>query len=275
MEGPLASSRARTCDALDRLITKQTPEGTLSYTYDAAGHVASINSSNSRGVSVAYTYDAGVPVDRSSPTGWEDVNRLSTVVDNGLQGNNTTTYAYDAANNVATATLPNGVQSLYSYDALNRVSTVASQNAGYAYVLGPTGNLTAPTEQNGRTLSWSYDGINRLTSETISGDPSSNNGNATYGLDPVGNRGSAVSILCAAQSGNWTFNADDQISSENYDANGNTIRTANGNTFTYDSENHMTSVRSGSVLVKMKYPSQSPSEAAKPKIPCVLLQAYP
>jgi len=191
-----------TYDALDRLITKQTPEGTLSYTYDAAGHVASINSSNSRGVSVDYTYD--------------QFNRLSTVVDNGLQGNNTTTYAYDAANNLATATLPNGVQSLYSYDALNRVSTVASQNAGYAYVLGPTGNLTAATEQNGRTLSWSYDGINRLTNETIGGDPSGNNGSATYGLDPVGNRGSAVSTLGVVQSGSWTFNADDQIASKNY-----------------------------------------------------------
>jgi RHS repeat-associated protein len=229
-----------TYDALDRLITKQTPEGTLGYTYDAAGHVASINSSNSRGVSVAYTYD--------------DVNRLSTVVDNGLQGNNTTTYAYDAANNVATATLPNGVQSLYSYDALNRVSTVASQNAGYAYVLGPTGNRTGATELNGRTLSWSYDGINRLTNETISGDPASdNNGSATYGLDPVGNRLSSNSSLSAVSSGSFGYNADDQISSENYDANGNTIRDANGNAFTFDSENHMTTMRSGSTLVTMKY----------------------
>ena len=72
-----------------------TPEGTLSYTYDAAGHVASIASSNTNGISVSYTYD--------------DLNRLSTVVDNRLSGNNTTTYTYDPASNLATATYPNGV----------------------------------------------------------------------------------------------------------------------------------------------------------------------
>jgi len=76
---------------------------------------------------------------------------------------------------------------------------------------------------------------------------------AFHALDPVGNRGSAVSTLGVVQSGSWTFNADDQISSENYDANGNTTRAANGNMYTYDSENHMTSMRSGSTLVTMQY----------------------
>jgi RHS repeat-associated protein len=76
---------------------------------------------------------------------------------------------------------------------------------------------------------------------------------AFHALDPVGNRGSAVSTLGVVQSGSWTFNADDQIFSENYDTNGNTTRTANGNTYTYDSENHMTSMRSGSTVVTMKY----------------------
>ena len=44
-------------DNLDRLTTKATPEGTLNYTYDAAGHVARIHSSNPNGAYVAYTYD--------------------------------------------------------------------------------------------------------------------------------------------------------------------------------------------------------------------------
>ena len=61
---------------------------TLNYTYDAAGHLASMTSSHSNGVSVSYTYDT--------------LNRLSTVVDGRLTGNQTTTYTYDTANNVAT-----------------------------------------------------------------------------------------------------------------------------------------------------------------------------
>jgi len=57
------------------------PEGTLSYTYFPTGKVQTITSSNPNGASVAYTYD--------------DLNRLSTVVDNSLPGNNTTSYTYD------------------------------------------------------------------------------------------------------------------------------------------------------------------------------------
>jgi YD repeat-containing protein len=46
---------------------------------------------------VAYTYD--------------ELNRLSTVVDNRLPGNNTTTCTYDPSSNVATVAYPNGQQS--------------------------------------------------------------------------------------------------------------------------------------------------------------------
>jgi YD repeat-containing protein len=72
------------------ITAKATPEGTLNYTYDAAGHVASIASSNTNGASMFYTYDS--------------LDRLSTVVDNRLSGSNATTYNCDDANNVATVT---------------------------------------------------------------------------------------------------------------------------------------------------------------------------
>ena len=91
----------------------QVIEGTLNYTYDTAGNLASMSSSHTNGVSVEYTYD--------------DLNRLSTVVDGRLgSGANTTTYTYDPANNLATATYPNGLQSAFSYHALNHVSTLVS-----------------------------------------------------------------------------------------------------------------------------------------------------
>ncbi|HEX4133776.1 MAG TPA: LamG-like jellyroll fold domain-containing protein, partial [Bryobacteraceae bacterium] len=114
-------------DNLDRLITKATPEGTLTYTYDAAGNLASMASSNANGASVAYT--------------WDQLNRLSSVVDNRLPaGQNTTYYSYDPASNVATVTYPNGVQSTFTYDDLNRVTGLNATRSTYAYTLGPTGN---------------------------------------------------------------------------------------------------------------------------------------
>jgi YD repeat-containing protein len=85
-------------DLLLEPISKTLPDGMLTETrsYDAAGNVASMTSSNTNGASVSYTYD--------------DVGRLSTVVDNRRgSGANTTTYTYDPASNLATATYPNGL----------------------------------------------------------------------------------------------------------------------------------------------------------------------
>ena len=221
-------------DSMDRLIAKATPEGTLSYTYDAAGNLASMNSNNTNGVSVAYSYD--------------DLNRLTSVVDANLPGAGTTTYSYDSATNLGTTTYPNGIQTTFAYDQLNRVSSAVSQVSGYSYQRGPTGNLTNVVELNGRSVNWTYDGIYRLTNESVANDPTKNNGTVSYGLDPVGNRLSESSSLNGIPSGSWGFNADDEVSIESYDANGNVIASG-GKTFAYDSENHLVSMNGGAVQI--------------------------
>jgi RHS repeat-associated protein len=200
--------------------------------------VESIASSNPNGVSVTLT--------------WDELNRLSTVIDNRLpSGANTAVYTYDAAGNVATATYPNGFQTTFTYDQLSRMTAVSTPVSSYSYQLGPTGNRIGATEGNGRTLQWNYDGIYRLTNETISGDPSKNNGSVSYGLDAVGNRLSQNSSLPGINSGSWGYNADDQISSESYDADGNVIA-AGGYTMTYDAENHLISkIGNGTVITQV------------------------
>jgi YD repeat-containing protein len=219
--------------SLDRLTMKATPEGTLNYTYDAAANLASMTSSDGN-VSADYT--------------WDELNRLSTVVDHRLNGSNTTTYTYDPASNLATATYPNGVQSTFSYDTLNRLTGQTSRIGNYSYQLGPTGNRTSGSEQNGRSVAWNYDGIYRLTSETISSDPSNENGSVAYGLDPVGNRLSANSTLNGISSGSFSFNGDDLMGGESYDANGNVTSTG-GKTFTYDSDNRLKSMNGGALNI--------------------------
>jgi RHS repeat-associated protein len=226
-------------DLLDRLTTKITPEGTLNYTYDLAGNVASIYSSSVHGASMSYTYDS--------------LNRLSTVVDNNLPaGSNTTIYAYDTASNLVTVTDPNKLQSTIQYDSMNRLTSLntATQNssavAGYSYTLDATGSRTGAVEGNGRTLTWNYDGIYRLTNESISNDPVNNNGSVGYDLDPVGNRLSATSTLPSIANSAASFNLDDWMSPETYDSNGNTLTTG-GKSFSYDSENHLMSMNGGAV----------------------------
>jgi RHS repeat-associated protein len=198
-----------------------------------------MTSSRTNGVSVNYTYD--------------DLNRLSTVVDNRLgSGANTTTYAYDPANNLATATYPNGLQSAFTYDSLNRMTTLVTPVSGYSYQFDATGKRTQAVEVTGRTLNWNYDGINRLTQETIADAPASKNGVVSYSLDPVGNRLSDTSSLSGVSSSSSTFNADDELSSETYDNNGNTLTTG-GKTFTYDAENHLTGMSVSGTTVGIVY----------------------
>jgi len=96
------------------------------------------------------------------------------------------------------------------------------------------------------------DGVYRLTNETIGNDPANENGSVSYGLDPVGNRQSASSSLSGVNSGSFTYTADDETSTDTYDANGNTT-TSGGKTFTFDSENHMTSMTGNGKVVTMVY----------------------
>jgi RHS repeat-associated protein len=222
-------------DTADRLTSKATPAGTLNYTYDAAGNVASIASANVNGASMSYIYDS--------------LNRLSTVTDNRLQsGQNTTTYTYDTASNIVTLTYPNGLESNFKYDTRNRVSSLSTAVSAYRYQLGPTGVLTGVTEQTGRTVNWTYDGIYRLVGESIATDPLGGDGSILYGLDPVGNRQSAVSTISGIPSEAFNFNADDELSTDTYDGNGNTT-SAKGKIFQYDSENRLVSMNGGSVTL--------------------------
>lgn len=142
-----------------------------------------------------------------------------------------------------------GVQTQFQYDTLNRVTGAATQQTGYLYHRGPTGNLTSALELNGRTVNWTYDGVYRLTGETISLDPAKHNGSVGYGLDPVGNRLSETSSLAGASSGSFGYNADDELSSETYDQNGDVL-TSGGKSFSYDAENHLVAMNGGAVQMQ-------------------------
>jgi len=66
----------------------------------------------------------------------------------------------------------------------------------------------------------------------------------SYGYDPVGNRLSRTSSVAGVPSQTSTYDANDRLSSDSYDANGNTTA-SNGNNYAYDFENRLTSLNSG------------------------------
>ncbi len=101
-------------------------------------------------------------------------------------------------------------------------------------------------------MTWTYDGVYRLTGETIASAPSNKNGTVSYGLDPAGNRSTDSSSLSGVPSGSWSYNADDEVSSETYDQNGNTIATG-GKSFTYDSQNELVSMTGSGASASIVY----------------------
>jgi RHS repeat-associated protein len=220
----------------DRLVSKATPQGTLTYTHDGAGNIKSIRSSNANGVTVNYNYD--------------ELNRLSNVVDNNLS-TGTTAYTYDLNGNLESTTYPNAVRTAYTFNSLNRLTNVNGAKgatlANYAYTLGTAGNRLSVTEANGRTVSYAYDALYRLTGESISNDTvAANNGALNYTYDAVGNRLNRTSSVGAIPATGATYDANDRLTSDAYDPNGNTT-TSNANTYQYDSENRLTSLNGGAV----------------------------
>jgi RHS repeat-associated protein len=99
-------------------------------------------------------------------------------------------------------------------------------------------------ELSGRTVQYAYDDLYRLTSETIA-DAAPQNGTVSYQYDAVGNRKQLNSTLPAVPTGLLNYDANDRISTQVYDNNGNTIN--NGLQNVYDFENRL--VQRGNVQI--------------------------
>ncbi len=211
-------------DLRDRLTSKATPQGTLTYSYDLASNLTALSTT---GLTVNYNY--GV------------LNRLATVSE---ANTGTTTYGFDAAGNLASFATPNGVAHAYTYDSRNRLTNLAVGTlASYAYTLDAAGHRTSVAELSGRTVNYTYDALYRLTSEAIAcgaGIPACVSGSVSYTYDPVGNRKQTTSTIAQIPAGLFNYDANDRLSTDTYDANGNTIASAGVNNV-YDFENHLIS----------------------------------
>ncbi|MEO7100839.1 MAG: tandem-95 repeat protein [Luteolibacter sp.] len=234
--GSVLSSETYSYDIRSQLTGYTGPSGSIGYGYDAAGNLAGTKSATAGGYDVSYDYDA--------------LNRLTDVYrgQEGVDPNATglAAYNYDANGNLNGVGYANGVQHAYTYNALNRltaldVSSVSSSTIpnprslqGYAYTLNKNGHRTQISELSGRTVTNTFDKLLRLTSESISqgglGVPPQTSppaGTLSYSYDSVGNRTSRTTSGPVAQiipSQSQSFTANDRLTSDTYDANGNTTQ---------------------------------------------------
>ncbi len=287
-----------TYDAMDRLSKVTDPNNKVtSYGYDANSNRTSMNDANHQGTGrprpTTYTYDslnrltniqypdanyyvgygydvAGrqtsmtetVPVNmwpygtRTTTYAYDNANRLTsaTASDTGA-----VSYTYDAAGNRTSITYPDGKTVTYTPDALNRIQSVSDWQtpanvSSYAY--DPAGNLQTTTypSSTGVLSTRTYDNASRLTS-LVNVKGGNTLSSYAYTMDNVGNRTQVVD-----QNGTTTYNYDPlyrltsvtypgpSTTSYTYDAAGNRLTmTSGGSTtsYTYDNANELTQVGVG------------------------------
>ena len=123
-------------DDFDQILSETSPQGKVSYLYDAAGRRQQMTAANQS--QVIYGYDAD--------------NRLGSIT----QGAEAVGFKYDAVSRVQQLTLPNGVQANYGYYADSRIQSIQWLKADNT-VLG--------------NLAYGYDNVGRMISQTGSFAP--------------------------------------------------------------------------------------------------------
>jgi RHS repeat-associated protein len=194
-----SQSIVRAYDDFDRLISQETPQGSIGYTYDAAGRRDTMTVTGQP--QVVYTYDS--------------VNRLTGVTRDTL----TVLIGYDNADRRTAVTLPNGIAVEYAYDDADQPTALAYRHNG-----GPVGDISYIYDAGGQRVqvsgSWSrsglpqpvanvaYDPANELTAwgaQTLSYD---RNGNlATDGLTSYA-RNARGQLVGTGEGASATFSYD-------------------------------------------------------------------
>ena len=234
-------------DERNRMTTKATSAGTLTYTYDFAGNLKTLQSSNPNGTSVEY--------------GWDEANQLTSVKDHSVLYNGApteTNATYSPTGRPSTLSQPNGVAAAYTYNhPVDRLTSMAWQRgsspafASSAYTYNDRGQRLTAIDATGRSVAYGYDDAappsHRDHHRRSRGAPSGTARLRTRSTRPgIGCREPRRWRGSAAQT--FAYDANDQLTTDGYDPNGNTT-SADGSTYAYDFENRLVSKDDGAVTV--------------------------
>jgi RHS repeat-associated protein len=148
--------RKVTYDSLKRPILMEGNHGQQStWVYDGNGNVTSRTEAASPSArTTSFEYDA------------LDQLKKQTAPDGG-----TTLYSYDRAGGVASVTDPRGLVTTYGYNGFGDLTLRTSPDTGAtSYTYDGAGRVATETRANGAAITYTWDGLNRMTSRTRGGN---------------------------------------------------------------------------------------------------------
>jgi RHS repeat-associated protein len=254
--GATGENASYTYDDLSRILTAVNAAGTVTFTYNNRGWLAT--EEDVFGHDLEYTYDAagnrtGLELDNTAHTAYayDDANRLTTLTD---EASNDFTFAYDNANKLISKTLPNGIVTTYEYDGMSRLkrlkdvySATSLFDRQYSY---NSANQISQITDLSNTRVFTYDNINQLTGVSVGGTPTE-----SYTYDAVGNR------TASHLSGSYTTSSFNRLTATStatigYNSNGSmTSKALSGTTwaYTWNRENQLASASDGTNSVSYLY----------------------
>jgi YD repeat-containing protein len=258
LAGERTNEQDQLCSAPSAVCISWTMKRDESYVYDALGRLHEVDHG---GASIFYNYRsdgllASVQDENHSVSnttyGYDELRRLTSIVQTLGTGTVTTSYAYDVQDNFASVTDPNSNLTSYAYDDFHRLQTQVSPVTGTtAYSYDPAGNLVTTVDANGATTTRTFDAKNRVTTATSS----SGSGNETVAwaydnatgycigrlstmTDPTGSTTYSYDRRGLLKSEQRTIDGRQYASGYGYDSDGNrtsiTYPTQNVVSYTYD-----------------------------------------
>jgi len=236
-----------TYDDLSRLLSAENQNGTVEFTYNNRGLLASETDVFSH--LLEYSYDpvgnrTGFDLDSITQTAYayDNADRLTTLTD---EVSNNFTFVYDAANRLTSRAMPNGITSTFTYDGMSRLTRLKHENTSttlyddqYSY---NSANQISQIAGLSATKNYTYDNINRLTGMTDGTNTES------YSYDAVGNR-TASHLSSSYTTGSFNRLTATDTASYSYNSNGSlTGKTVGSTSWTYgwDRENRLVSASDG------------------------------
>ena len=225
--GAVASRFDYTFDALGRVATMSTLDGTWSYTYDTANQLTrAVFASTNNAVpsqDLSYAYDAAGNRTQAVLNG-----ATSTYATNGLNQyqsvtspDGTTTYTYDGAGNLISEAAPSGTTT-YAYDSLSRLTGITSPTDTRTYKYDALGNRSAVTHNGVTTTNL----IDPAGAGLVVGEFDASNG-------PIAHNNYALGLVSRVTPGGTTYYAFDGLGSTvgSSDSGGNATGSASYDPF--------------------------------------------